>query len=185
MADFDFSNYEMENVITGEKKQFSDGVKSAITGCIKSQTHEPTSGKIYSILEGVLKEDTFFDMFITPAVYKSLGAPPPPVYKAGDPVYEFFKSKYTPEIQAKITAEKRVLVFKTNGYTVYEDMPIRGYYRLVPKSVVSAAASSSLPAPSSSAAPRRSTRGKPSGGKRKSSKSRRHKKSKSRRYRRK
>ena len=189
MANFDLSSYELENVTTGMRTAFRNGAEGSIIGCIQAQTHEPGTGKIYSQLEGVTNyPDPFFDMFITPALYAGLGSPPPPMYKAGDTIYEFFKSKYTSIIQAKITSGKLVLVFKTTG-SMYEDEPTRGYYKLVPKAAAAAAAEPAISdaATTSSAAPppRRSTR-TPKGGKRRQKKSRKSRKSskyrKSRKY---
>ena len=188
MANFDLSSYELENVTTGMRTAFRNGAEGSIIGCIQAQTHEPGTGKIYSQLEGVTNyPDPFFDMFITPALYAGLGSPPPPMYKAGDTIYEFFKSKYPSIIQAKITSGKLVLVFKTTG-SMYEDEPTRGYYKLVPKAaaaepaiMISDAATTSSAAPP----PRRSTR-TPKGGKRRQKKSRKSRKSskyrKSRKY---
>ena len=191
MANFDLSSYELENVTTGMRTAFRNGAEGSIIGCIQAQTHETGTGKIYSQLEGVTNyPDPFFDMFITPALYAGLGSPPPPMYKAGDTIYEFFKSKYPSIIQAKITSGKLVLVFKTTG-SMYEDEPTRGYYKLVPKAAAAAAAEPAImisdAATTSSAAPppRRSTR-TPKGGKRRQKKSRKSRKSskyrKSRKY---
>ena len=181
MADFDFSKYELENVTTGEKVAFRHGGERAIDGCIRTQTDDSTPGKVYSKLEGVIDHVVpFFDMFITPALYKSLGSPPPPVYKAGDPIYEFLKSKYTPEIQSKIARENRVLVFKTTGF-MDENMPAQGYFKLVPKAAAAAAATMMSDAATTSSAPpppRRSKRNTTKGGKRRIKKSRKSKKSK-------